>query len=167
MNLHEHFAVFLRPTEGQPPLPARVIKSVQRTVDVESDYHLDPATAQYVTVAGRHVWLIPGVAGVGLVVPTGPAWRSPSDRPGEDDNYSRCSTSLTVAMSGRLRVYRSAQTMIGLVPDANTAIQVTTGSGEEMHRSVVNNMYLAESASGFRGFRVRDASGELQTFGNP
>lgn len=57
--------------------------------------------------------------------------------------------------------------MIGLVPDTNTAIRLTTGNGEVMDRPIVDNMYEATSPSGFRGFQVRDASGELGTFGNP
>lgn len=57
--------------------------------------------------------------------------------------------------------------MIGLVPDTNTQIRLTTGNGEVIHRPVIDSMYDATSPSGFRGFQVHDAAGALHTYGNP
>ena len=139
-------------------LPATAVDRWERITHagrVEASYGLDAGKAQHVSVGGRDIWLVPGTAGVCMLVPD------------SKENYATFSARNAVAMSGRFRVYRGSQTMIGLVPDPNKAIRLTTDGGAIVEAPVVNNMYTVTDPSGFRAFQVRDASGELRTFGSP
>lgn len=147
--LARSFAVFRRSKRGQPPLPASVIDQI--THDANARYGLDSTKAQYLTVAGLDVWLVPGAAGVCVVLPA---------------HSSMFTTSLAKALSGGLVIWRmgpgDAQTVIGFVPDTNKTVHMTTGDGEVVDAPVVNNMYTATTTTPFRIWQVRNASGELQ-----
>lgn len=159
-ELYEYFAVFRRTTDGQPPLPASVIERWDRITrrGFNASYGLDAAKAQHVRVAERDIWLVPGTAGVAMLVPV-------AGKLAEEPAYGTISTDLTNVMAGRTVMWLmgpgQTQTIIGLVPDTNKTICLENGSGEVIEAPVVDNIYTATTPTPFRVWQVHDASGEL------
>jgi len=162
------FSVFQRSTAGQPALPMTIVNMMRRMSEGGRNpaAGIEPARVQHVQVAGRNVWLIPGPTKLCMVL-----FSYPRALAGAPVYNNFMCTPLARAAAGRFLVWlmhpSGAQTIIGLAPDTNQSIMLTTRDGATVQAPVVNNMFTATSTGGFRGYQIRDASGQLQTIGRP
>lgn len=165
-DLYENFAVFRRSTHEQRRLPASVIAGLGHIGpgDFNASYGIDAARAQHVNVADRDIWLVPGSAGFAMLLP------APNCDVMDDllSSYGIVSGPLENVLAGRTVIWSAgrispgeSQTVIGLVPDTNKLIRMERGDGTVIEVPVLNNIYTATTATPFRVWQVRDASGDV------
>jgi hypothetical protein len=159
VSLRRHFSVLhavrAATADQSGALPAGVTQELTEAGSMSAQYRLEPAQAQHVTLGdGSGAWVIPGSAGVCLVVQTPPATES-----------GVVCGSVASANAGTVMLVRSdpstgAKTVSGLAPNGSTAVTLTGDDGSTTQVPVTDNVYETSITAKPKSITVRDAQGK-------
>jgi hypothetical protein len=163
-DLLRNFAVLRRGhvADAAAALPTGTIEGLTAPEGLGSQFGLDVASAQSVTVDGIQVWVIPGSTGVCTLALPHPG--------GPTDPGGVCSSIANAEAGKHIQLETSPsgnETIIGLAPDGATHATVVHG-GTPTSVPVVSNIYVI-SGSNLSGptssVTVTDAAGHAETHG--
>lgn len=117
-------------------------------------YALSFSQIQPTAVASTSVLPIPGSSGACLM--------AVEDQHGVVATCAPLSSVAGLGITDLLQSSAGTQTLVGLVPDGNATVVVTTDDGVGHKVSVADNVYGITSPEGFRTVSLRDSSGNLK-----
>ena len=108
------------------------------------------------TIAGFQIWVIPGSSGTCMFVKD-PVWAREPDAGDCVPNGMAIAGDLSPMLIGQ-----GQETVIGLAPNGNSCVTLTTGTGTSVSAQVSSNVYVAQ-ATRLQTATLKNASGTVRT----
>jgi hypothetical protein len=126
--------------------------------DIVSTWGLAVGDAtQIANSVGLYIWLVPGSSGTCL------EWTNPAVPLGGGGGGDCVSNSMAAAgeLSPLASLTSGEMVVIGLAPDANAAVKLTTADGASQSAPVSDNVYAAKAPHAFNAVTLTDSSGTV------
>ena len=128
--------------------------------DVVSTWGLAVGDATAITNSvGSYIWLVPGTSGTCL------EWTNPAVPRGGGGGGDCVPNSMAAAgeLSPLLGLTNGEDIVIGLAPNPNTTVTLTTADGSSQSAPVYDNVYAAEAPQAFNAVTLATSSGAATT----
>jgi hypothetical protein len=173
-GLTRHFSVFGLARSASTQQAVALPVNIQQTLEQPTEYELEPAQAQFVTLdANTHAWLVPGRRGLCVIVPASvdgsEVGNIPSSSSGPVGGGEVCAAA-GKAVDGEvlMRQINPASgegVVVGLAPD-NASITLIDKNGGTTRAQVTGNLYTTRDQS-LAAVRVALANGTSKTISFP